>query len=358
MRPLFEDLRTEEQRALAGTIRRFVKDELKPYLTSSPEDEFPRALFSRLCAMGLGGIPFPAEYGGGGADYATYALVLEELAVAGGALAGTLSVHGLPQLILNKFGTEEQKRRYLPRLAGGELLGAFALTEPETGSDAAAIATRADADGDGFLISGSKAWITHSTVADLFVVFARPGEDDEEVGHCRVRDPGFAPADQEAVAVGVRARRARRGVGARLGLGQGEGAEQLPSGEARQVPALPLFGSKLIQDELRQAVDRKRARERAAGDGQLLEDESVRRVVGASPAVFGRERDAAEPHRAEPREERARELVLRRGSEVWLQLVLHEAANRPGQSPLLLRPEILEERPHSPDPRDDLVPPA
>ena len=117
MKPLFEDLRTEEQRALAETVRRFVKDELRPYLASSPEDEFPRPLFSRLCAMGLGGIPFPAEYGGGGADYATYALVLEELAVAGGALAGTLSVHGLPQLILTRFGNDEQKRRYLPRLA-------------------------------------------------------------------------------------------------------------------------------------------------------------------------------------------------------------------------------------------------
>src|SRR5450756_2735694 len=134
MRPLFEDLRTEEQRALAETVRRFVSAEVRPYLAASPPDEFPRPLFSRLCAMGLGGIPFPAEYGGGGADYVTYALVLEELAVAGGALAGTLSVHGLPQLILSLFGTEEQKRRYLPRLASGELLGAFALTEPETGS--------------------------------------------------------------------------------------------------------------------------------------------------------------------------------------------------------------------------------
>src|ERR1019366_7833262 len=162
MKSLFEDLRTEEQRALAETVRRFVSAELRPYLAVSPPDEFPRRLFSRLCAMGLGGIPFPAEYGGGGADYATYALVLEELAVAGAALAGTLSVHGLPQLILSRFGTDEQKRRYLPRLAGGGLLGA--------------IATHAAADGDGFLISGNKAWITHSTVADLFVVFARTGE--------------------------------------------------------------------------------------------------------------------------------------------------------------------------------------
>jgi alkylation response protein AidB-like acyl-CoA dehydrogenase len=178
MKPLFEDLRTEEQRALAGTVRRFVKDEVRPALASSPDDEFPRTLFSRLCAMGLGGIPFPAEYGGGGADYTTYALVLEELAAAGGALAGTLSVHGLPQLILSRFGTDAQKRRYLPRLAGGELLGAFALTEPETGSDAAAIATRAQADADGFVLSGSKAWITHSSVADLFVVFARTGEKE------------------------------------------------------------------------------------------------------------------------------------------------------------------------------------
>jgi alkylation response protein AidB-like acyl-CoA dehydrogenase len=197
MRPLFEDLRTEEQRALAETVRRFVKDELKPYLASSPGDEFPRPLFSRLCAMGLGGIPFPAEYGGGGANYATYALVLEELAVAGGALAGTLSVHGLPQLILSCFGTEEQKSRYLPRLASGELLGAFALTEPETGSDAAAIATRATADGESFLISGSKAWITHSIVADLFVVFARTAEKEISAFLVGRNAPGLTPLPPE-----------------------------------------------------------------------------------------------------------------------------------------------------------------
>src|ERR1035441_1195414 len=206
MKSLFEDLRTEEQRALAETVRRFVSAELRPYLAVSPPDEFPRRLFSRLCAMGLGGIPFPAEYGGGGADYATYALVLEELAVAGGALAGTLSVHGLPQLILSRYGTEEQRRRYLPRLASGELLGAFALTEPETGSDAAAIATRAAADGDGFLISGNKAWITHSTVADLFVVFARTGE--REISAFLVE---HAPADRRPLP----RRRTRAGRGAR-----------------------------------------------------------------------------------------------------------------------------------------------
>lgn len=192
MRPLFEDLRTEEERALAATVRRFVSAEVRPYLAASPADEFPRPLFARLCAMGLGGIPFPVEYGGGGADTTTYALVLEELAVAGGALAGTLSVHGLPQLILNRFGTDEQKRRYLPRLAEGELLGAFALTEPGTGSDAAAIATRAVAEGDGFRIDGSKAWITHSTVADLFVVFARTGGREVSTFLVERAAPGLA----------------------------------------------------------------------------------------------------------------------------------------------------------------------
>ncbi|HUM01724.1 MAG TPA: acyl-CoA dehydrogenase family protein [Thermoanaerobaculia bacterium] len=197
MRALFEDLRTEEERALAETVRRFVKEEVKPYFASSPDDEFPRPLFARLCAMGLGGIPFPAEYGGGGADYATYALVLEELAVAGGALAGTLSVHGLPQLILSRFGTPEQKRRFLPRLAGGELLGAFALTEPGTGSDAAAIATRAVADPDGYRIHGSKAWITHSTVADLFVLFARTGEREISAFLVEKSAPGLTPLPPE-----------------------------------------------------------------------------------------------------------------------------------------------------------------
>ncbi len=197
MRPLFEDLLTEEQRTLAETVRRFVSAEVLPYLAASPKDEFPRPLFARLCAMGLGGIPFPAEHGGGGADYATYALVLEELAVAGGALAGTLSVHGLPQLILSRFGSEAQKARYLPRLAAGELLGAFALTEPETGSDAAAIATRAAAEGSGFLLSGSKAWITHATVADLFVVFARTGEKEISAFLVERGTPGLTPLPPE-----------------------------------------------------------------------------------------------------------------------------------------------------------------
>src|ERR1035437_518231 len=197
MLPFFEDLRTEEQRALAETVRRFVSAEVRPYYASTPPDQFPRPLFSRLCAMGLGGIPFPAEYGGGGADYATYRLVLEELAVADCALAGTLSVHGLPQLILSLFGTEEKQRRYLPRLASGELLGAFALTEPETGSDAEAIATRAAADGDGFLISGNKAWITHSTIADLFVVFARTGEKEISAFLVEKTAPGLVPLPPE-----------------------------------------------------------------------------------------------------------------------------------------------------------------
>jgi alkylation response protein AidB-like acyl-CoA dehydrogenase len=197
MKPFLEDLLTEEQRALAETIRRFVTAEVRPYLASSPPDEFPRPLFSRLCEMGLGGIPFPAEHGGGGADYASYAVVLEELAVAGGALAGSLSVHGLPQLILSLFGTDEQKRRYLPPLAGGGLLGAFALTEPETGSDAAAIATRAVSAGDGFSLSGSKAWITHSTVADLFVVFARTGDQEISAFLVERGTPGFTPLPPE-----------------------------------------------------------------------------------------------------------------------------------------------------------------
>ena len=197
MKPFFEDLLTEEQRAVARTVRRFVASEVRPYLASTPPDQFPRPLFSKLCGMGLGGVPFPAEHGGGGADYATYAVVLEELAVAGGALAGSLSVHGLPQLILALFGTDEQKRRHLPRLAGGELLGAFALTEPETGSDAAAIATRAEATGDGYAITGSKAWITHSTVADLFVVFARTGEREISAFLVEKGAPGFTPLPPE-----------------------------------------------------------------------------------------------------------------------------------------------------------------
>ena len=145
---------------------------MKPYLGKAGHGEFPWPLFSKLGELGLAAIPFPTEYGGGGLDYSSYALVLEEFTRLESHLGGVLAVHGLPQLIINHFGTDAQKQKYLPAMARAELLGAFALTEPHAGSDAANINTRAELRGDNYILSGQKIWITHGGEADVYLVMA------------------------------------------------------------------------------------------------------------------------------------------------------------------------------------------
>jgi butyryl-CoA dehydrogenase len=163
---------TEEQQQLRHLVEEFVAREVKPYLEKHGKEDFPWPLFRKLGEIGLAAIPFPAEYGGGGLDYMSYALVLEELSRLGSSLGGVLAVHGLPQLILSRFGTDEQKNKYLPAMARAELLGAFALTEPHAGSDAQAIKTRAELQGDKYVLNGQKIWITHGGEADIYLVMA------------------------------------------------------------------------------------------------------------------------------------------------------------------------------------------
>ncbi len=163
---------TEEQEQLKRLIAEFVARDVNPYWEKQGYEEFPWPLFRKLGELGLAAIPFPAEYGGGGLDYSTYAMALEELSRLESHLGGVLAVQGLPQLIINQFGTEAQKRNYLPRLARAEMLGAFALTEPHAGSDAANIKTRAEQRGDRYIIRGQKIWITHGGEADLYLVMA------------------------------------------------------------------------------------------------------------------------------------------------------------------------------------------
>src|SRR5689334_17920972 len=112
---------TEEQEQLRKLVTDFVAGEVKPYLEKHGKEEFPWPLFRKLGELGLAAIPFPAEYGGGGLDYMSYALVLEELTRLGSHLGGLLAVHGLPQLIINEFGSAEQKQKYLPAMARAEL---------------------------------------------------------------------------------------------------------------------------------------------------------------------------------------------------------------------------------------------
>ena len=163
---------TDEQEQLRRLVEEFVLGDVNPYFEKQGHEEFAWPLFRKLGELGLAAIPFPTEYGGGGLDYSTYSIVLEEFSRNRSALSSVLSVHGLPQLILNQFGTEAQKREYLPPMARAELLGAFALTEPHAGSDAANINTRAELRGDRYVLNGQKIWITHGGEADVYIVMA------------------------------------------------------------------------------------------------------------------------------------------------------------------------------------------
>ena len=135
---------TEEQQSLQRTVRKFAEKELAPIAAEADEKSaFHREIYDKLADIGLLGIPCPEEYGGAGLDYLTYIVVVEEIARHCLATAIGLGVQGLPQIMINLFGSEQQKKTYLEPLALGEKLGAFALTEPSSGSDAAALKTTA-----------------------------------------------------------------------------------------------------------------------------------------------------------------------------------------------------------------------
>ena len=169
---------TEEQEALTAAARDFCRDTLGA--TAEEDDaqsQFRREYISALGEQGLCGIPTPEEYGGLGLGYFDYSLVLEEIGKVSASYAVSVAVTGLPQVILSQFGTEQQKSRWLPGLAAGELLGAFALSEPGSGSDAASLKTTARKVGDRYVLNGTKFWITHGGVADVYVVMARTGAE-------------------------------------------------------------------------------------------------------------------------------------------------------------------------------------
>ena len=163
---------TDEQREIRALARRFADEEIAPRAAGwDREHHFPAEVFERLGELGLMGVCVPAEHGGAGADYLSYVLVLEELSRADAGVGVTVAVHtGAGTLPLLAQGTHEQVARLVPPLAQGHELAAFALTEPEAGSDAAALRTRADAEGR---ITGTKQWITNGSHAATFNVFAR-----------------------------------------------------------------------------------------------------------------------------------------------------------------------------------------
>lgn len=172
---------SEEHRMIQRMVREFAEKEIAPRAIEIDEkDEFPEDLFRRMGELGILGLPFPEEYGGSGGDYLALVLALEEIARVSGTMAIILDAHtSLCCEPIYLFGTEEQKRKYLVPLARGEKIGAFGLTEPQAGSDAASIRTRAVREGNHWVLNGQKCYITNGAVADVVVVAAKT---DPEAG--------------------------------------------------------------------------------------------------------------------------------------------------------------------------------
>jgi alkylation response protein AidB-like acyl-CoA dehydrogenase len=166
---------TTEQELARGTAREFAEGEIAPIIARYDEaEEFPAELIAKLGALGFLGALFPPEYGGAGLDYVAYALVVEELSRIDGSIGITMWAHNsLCTNHIYTFGTEAQRQRYVPALARGEVLGAWGLTEPGSGSDAAAMRTRAVEADDAFVLDGTKAFITNGSVAGTAVVMAK-----------------------------------------------------------------------------------------------------------------------------------------------------------------------------------------
>ncbi|HET6895678.1 MAG TPA: acyl-CoA dehydrogenase family protein [Candidatus Baltobacteraceae bacterium] len=167
---------TEDQRQIGDLAAEIAQREIAPHITQwDREHAFPRELYTKLNAAGLMGLLVPEEYGGAGADYVSYARAVEELARVDAGSAVTVSVHSMICMAILKLGSEEQKRRYLPKLAQEDAIAGFALTEPDAGSDAAALRANAKRDGDAWLLNGRKQWCTNGGYSTVMMGMFRTG---------------------------------------------------------------------------------------------------------------------------------------------------------------------------------------
>ena len=202
---------TADQQQIQARARAFAQQEVAPVAREADErGEFPMHLVKRMGELGFLGGPIGAEYGGAGMDYLSLALVYEELGRADSSVRGFLSVHaGLVSLCIRDWGTEEQKRRYLPRLVSGEWIGCYCLTEPNAGSDAASMETTAREETDGYVLNGQKIWITNGNIADLAIVFATRDTAARHRGVCaflvETNTPGLRREKLDGVELGHRA---------------------------------------------------------------------------------------------------------------------------------------------------------
>ncbi|OXT15991.1 acyl-CoA dehydrogenase [Bacillus sp. OG2] len=164
---------TEEQEMMRKMVRDFAQSEIAPFIEKMEQGEFPRDILKKMGGLGLMGIPVPEKYGGAEMDFTSYIIAINELSKVSATVGVILSVHtsvGTNPILY--FGTEEQKQKYVPKLAAGEYLGAFCLTEAGAGSDAGSLKTKAVRNGDEYILNGSKVFITNGGEADVYIVFA------------------------------------------------------------------------------------------------------------------------------------------------------------------------------------------
>ncbi|KAB2459467.1 acyl-CoA dehydrogenase AcdA [Bacillus cereus] len=195
---------SEEHEMIRKMVRDFAKNEVAPTAAERDEEErFDRELFDQMAELGLTGIPWPEEYGGIGSDYLAYVIAIEELSRVCASTGVTLSAHtSLAGWPIFKFGTEEQKQKFLRPMAEGKKIGAYGLTEPGSGSDAGGMKTIAKRDGDHYILNGSKIFITNGGIADIYVVFALTNPESKQRGTSAFivesDTPGFSVGKKES----------------------------------------------------------------------------------------------------------------------------------------------------------------
>ncbi len=174
--------KTDEQQAICEMVRQFADEQIIPNAEHyDHEDAFPEPIVEQMKELGLFGVTIPEEYGGMGLDLTTYAMIVEELSRGWISISGVVNTHFIGSYLLMKFGTDEQKQTYLPRMATGEIRAAFSLSEPELGSDVAAIKTTAKKQDDGaWEINGQKMWVTNGLRSDLVFVLVRTDPDADK----------------------------------------------------------------------------------------------------------------------------------------------------------------------------------
>ena len=189
----------EEQLAVQKMVRDFVANEITPNAKEwDIKEEFPMDLWKKMGDLGIIGTSIPEEYEGSGMDFISHAIVAEELGYGCSSMRGTYSVNiSLVAKTILKWGTEEQIKKYVPRIATGEIFGCYGLTEPDSGSDAASMKSTAEQDGDYYILNGNKMWITHSDVSEVSLIFAKTDKDAGARGiTCFLVEkgtPGFTP---------------------------------------------------------------------------------------------------------------------------------------------------------------------